>query len=224
MGTEVSEKPAPQERKIAREKMDEVVIRFAGDSGDGMQLTGGQFTATSALLGNDLATLPDYPGRNSGTRGLAARGLGLPGQDRRLRHPHPRRRARRLDRYEPGGAQEVAGRSEGERHHHRQRRRVQRSQSEEGRLRQQSPGGRQPRGFSGLFRRHHHHDPANARGQRTRRQDPGSVQELLCPGDGVLALQPAARGHFGVVAAEVQGSSRDRRRQHQGAQGGVQLL
>jgi len=61
MGTEVSEKPAPQERKIAREKMDEVVIRFAGDSGDGMQLTGGQFTATSALLGNDLATLPDYP-------------------------------------------------------------------------------------------------------------------------------------------------------------------
>lgn len=38
-----------------------VVIRFAGDSGDGMQLTGSQFTTTSALLGNDLATLPDYP-------------------------------------------------------------------------------------------------------------------------------------------------------------------
>ena len=38
-----------------------VVIRFAGDSGDGMQLTGNQFTTTSALLGNDLATLPDYP-------------------------------------------------------------------------------------------------------------------------------------------------------------------
>ena len=61
MGTEVSEKESLPERKVAREKMDEVVIRFAGDSGDGMQLTGGQFTATSALLGNDLATLPDYP-------------------------------------------------------------------------------------------------------------------------------------------------------------------
>ena len=43
------------------EKLDEVVIRFAGDSGDGMQLTGDQFTSTSALLGNDLATFPDYP-------------------------------------------------------------------------------------------------------------------------------------------------------------------
>jgi 2-oxoglutarate/2-oxoacid ferredoxin oxidoreductase subunit alpha len=37
------------------------VIRFAGDSGDGIQLTGGQFTRTTALAGNDIATLPDYP-------------------------------------------------------------------------------------------------------------------------------------------------------------------
>ena len=41
--------------------MDEVVVRFAGDSGDGMQLTGNQFTSTSALVGNDLATFPDFP-------------------------------------------------------------------------------------------------------------------------------------------------------------------
>ena len=40
--------------------LEKVVIKFAGDSGDGMQLTGGQFTDTSALLGNDLATFPDY--------------------------------------------------------------------------------------------------------------------------------------------------------------------
>lgn len=39
----------------------DVTIRFAGDSGDGMQLTGMQFTSTTALLGNDLSTLPDYP-------------------------------------------------------------------------------------------------------------------------------------------------------------------
>jgi 2-oxoglutarate ferredoxin oxidoreductase subunit alpha len=41
--------------------VDDVTIRFAGDSGDGMQLTGTQFTNTAAVLGNDLSTLPDYP-------------------------------------------------------------------------------------------------------------------------------------------------------------------
>jgi 2-oxoglutarate ferredoxin oxidoreductase subunit alpha len=40
---------------------DKVVIRFAGDSGDGMQLTGSQFSFTSAMFGNDLATFPDFP-------------------------------------------------------------------------------------------------------------------------------------------------------------------
>ena len=43
------------------QQQEEVVIRFAGDSGDGMQITGGQFTNTSAIVGNDLATLPDFP-------------------------------------------------------------------------------------------------------------------------------------------------------------------
>jgi 2-oxoglutarate/2-oxoacid ferredoxin oxidoreductase subunit alpha len=50
---------APQ--PTAQEPLHEVVIRFAGDSGDGMQVTGGQFTSTSALVGNDLSTLPDFP-------------------------------------------------------------------------------------------------------------------------------------------------------------------
>ncbi len=43
------------------EVLEKVVIRFAGDSGDGMQLTGTQFSNESALAGNDIATLPDYP-------------------------------------------------------------------------------------------------------------------------------------------------------------------
>jgi len=42
-------------------RLDRVVIRFAGDSGDGMQLTGSQFSDTSAMLGNDIATFPNYP-------------------------------------------------------------------------------------------------------------------------------------------------------------------
>jgi 2-oxoglutarate ferredoxin oxidoreductase subunit alpha len=42
-------------------ELDQVIIRFAGDSGDGMQLTGDQFTSTTAAFGNDLKTLPDFP-------------------------------------------------------------------------------------------------------------------------------------------------------------------
>ena len=44
-----------------KETIDKAVIRFCGDSGDGMQITGSQFTNTVALYGNDLATLPDFP-------------------------------------------------------------------------------------------------------------------------------------------------------------------
>jgi len=47
--------------RVAPENVEQVVIRFAGDSGDGMQLLGTQFTKTTALAGNDISTLPDYP-------------------------------------------------------------------------------------------------------------------------------------------------------------------
>jgi 2-oxoglutarate ferredoxin oxidoreductase subunit alpha len=50
---------APADTTI--QDLDQVVIRFAGDSGDGMQLTGDQFTRTTALMGNDIATFPDFP-------------------------------------------------------------------------------------------------------------------------------------------------------------------
>ncbi len=49
------------EESEAHPPLDAVVVRFAGDSGDGMQLTGGQFTLSTALAGNDLATFPDFP-------------------------------------------------------------------------------------------------------------------------------------------------------------------
>jgi 2-oxoglutarate ferredoxin oxidoreductase subunit alpha len=53
----------PPETTVHRTKetLEQAVIRFAGDSGDGMQITGSQFTNTVALYGNDLATFPDYP-------------------------------------------------------------------------------------------------------------------------------------------------------------------
>ncbi len=52
--------------------LEKVVIKFAGDSGDGMQLTGTQFTDTSALLGNDLATFPDFPAEIRAPQGTVA--------------------------------------------------------------------------------------------------------------------------------------------------------
>ena len=52
---------APQVAPRTVEDLDRLVIRFAGDSGDGMQLTGDRFTSASAIFGNDLATLPDFP-------------------------------------------------------------------------------------------------------------------------------------------------------------------
>ena len=55
MATQAAERPAETPAP------ENVVVRFAGDSGDGMQLTGGQFTLSTALTGNDLATFPDFP-------------------------------------------------------------------------------------------------------------------------------------------------------------------
>src|SRR5262245_18327929 len=55
-----------------REQVESVTIRFAGDSGDGMQLAGTQFTNTSALLGNDISTFPDFPAENRAPAGTLA--------------------------------------------------------------------------------------------------------------------------------------------------------
>jgi 2-oxoglutarate ferredoxin oxidoreductase subunit alpha len=59
MATEA--KKSPGAGKVRVEELDRVTIRFAGDSGDGMQLAGLQFTNTSALFGNDVSTVPDFP-------------------------------------------------------------------------------------------------------------------------------------------------------------------
>src|SRR5579864_5266628 len=51
--------PAPTQKPL--EDLDSAVIRFCGDSGDGMQVVGTQFTNVSAVFGNDVSTLPDFP-------------------------------------------------------------------------------------------------------------------------------------------------------------------
>src|SRR5260370_13770892 len=55
------------------EVLDRVVIRFAGDSGDGMQLVGDRFTELSAVFGNDLPTLPNFPAEIRAPAGTIAR-------------------------------------------------------------------------------------------------------------------------------------------------------
>lgn len=69
----------------AVKEVDKVVIKFAGDSGDGMQLTGTQFTGTSALLGNDIATFPDYPAEIRAPQGTVA---GVSGFQVHIGHAH----------------------------------------------------------------------------------------------------------------------------------------
>ncbi|MEU2439929.1 2-oxoacid:acceptor oxidoreductase subunit alpha [Streptomyces rubradiris] len=59
-GTVVGEQRKPGDAKDVR-RLDRVIIRFAGDSGDGMQLTGDRFTSETASFGNDLSTLPNFP-------------------------------------------------------------------------------------------------------------------------------------------------------------------
>src|SRR3954465_11503194 len=51
----------PGQRQVRLEELESATIRLCGDSGDGMQLAGTQFTNTSAILGNDISTLPDFP-------------------------------------------------------------------------------------------------------------------------------------------------------------------
>jgi 2-oxoglutarate ferredoxin oxidoreductase subunit alpha len=57
----MSASPAVALKEAPRPELESAVVRFAGDSGDGMQLTGSQFTTATALAGNDLATFPDFP-------------------------------------------------------------------------------------------------------------------------------------------------------------------
>src|SRR5947209_715456 len=59
--TKTVEQPVRGAKPAQVQEIEEATIRLCGDSGDGMQLAGTQFTSTSAILGNDICTLPDFP-------------------------------------------------------------------------------------------------------------------------------------------------------------------
>ena len=69
MSTDTDSDTDTAHRHVDTKPVDAVAIRFCGDSGDGMQLTGGLFTNTSALFGNDIATFPDFPAEIRAPRG-----------------------------------------------------------------------------------------------------------------------------------------------------------
>ena len=62
--------------KTVHEEKDQITILFAGDSGDGMQLTGTQFTNTNALFGNDISTFPNFPAEIRAPQGTLAGEIG----------------------------------------------------------------------------------------------------------------------------------------------------
>jgi 2-oxoglutarate ferredoxin oxidoreductase subunit alpha len=66
------EKPTMEPKPKATHELDTVVVRFCGDSGDGMQTAGDKFTTVSAIVGNDVSTLPDYPAEIRAPQGTLA--------------------------------------------------------------------------------------------------------------------------------------------------------
>ena len=142
---ETGRAPAPQDQPMATQTAERpaethtpeaVVVRFAGDSGDGMQLTGGQFTLSTALAGNDLATFPDFPAEIRAPQGtlfgVSAFQINFGSTADRDR----RRRARRAGGDEPGGAQDQPRGAQARRADHRRHRRVHQAQPREGQVRE----------------------------------------------------------------------------------------
>ncbi len=114
--------------------LDRVTIRFAGDSGDGMQLTGDRFTSETAAFGNDLSTLPDFPAEIRAPAGTIAgvSGFQLHFADHDILTPGD---APTCGGDEPGGAQGQPGRPAQGSQPDRQHRLVQRPQPRQGRVR-----------------------------------------------------------------------------------------
>ncbi len=133
---------ASRERTVV--DLDRAVIRFAGDSGDGMQLTGDRFTDSSALFGNDLSTLPDFPAEiraPAGTlAGVSAFQIHISDHDILTPGDHPGV----LVAMNPAALKANLGDMTAGGTHHRQRRRLRRAGLRQGRLRLQPADRRQP--------------------------------------------------------------------------------
>ena len=181
------ETPVP---RVKPEKIDQAVIRFAGDSGDGMQITGSQFTNTVALYGNDIATFPDFPAEIRAPAGTLAGRERISAALRFERRLHAGRCRGCADRDESRRAQDQHRGPQGERNPDRQFRQLQGKRSAQGADDRQSAG----RSFARRFRLF---SVELERLTRAALEDlgldaksHGPLQKLLRAGHVLLALQP----------------------------------
>ena len=199
------------------EQLSRVIVRFAGDSGDGMQLTGTQLTAESAVFGNDIATFPDFPAEIRAPAGSlpGVSGFQLHFADHDILTPgdqpdvlvamNPAALKTNLKDLPRGG------------HADRRRRPVQRPQPAEGGLRGEPDRGRLARRVPGA------RDPADLDDRRRAEGDRGrdaarggALEEHVRARPDVVALPPADRGHGRVPDDEVREEAGDPRGEPEG--------
>ena len=173
------------------ETLDRVVIRFAGDSGDGMQLVGDRFTELSAVFGNDLATLPNFPAEIRAPGRHDRRGVVVPGAHLGPRDLDARRLAQRAGGDEPGRAQGQRPRHDAGLDVADQRRRVRHAQPRQGRLRVEPAARQLPRRVPGVRGAD---DLDHGRGHQAPRREAArrrAVQELLRARSHLVDVRPA---------------------------------
>ena len=142
-----------------RRTLTRAVIRFAGDSGDGMQVTGEQFTTEAAWAGNDISTLPNFPAEIRAPAGtlFGVSSFQLQFGSQRVYTPGDQLDA--LVAMNPAALKVHLRRPQAGRHPHRQHRRVRRAQPRQGRLRHESARGCRPgREVPAPPGRHQRHD------------------------------------------------------------------
>ncbi len=206
------------------EQVEGVTIRFVGDSGDGMQLVGSEFTKASAIAGNDLATFPDFPaeiraptGSLAGVSGyqvnFGSRDIFTPGdQPDVLVAMNPAALKTNLQDLRPGGIliTNSGAYTEGN--------------LEKAGLQVEPARRRRPEEeLQGGLRRHGQAHPGRAGRVGAVQQGRGPLPELLRAGHDVLALQPARRDAAREHPEEVRQEAGHRRGQRQGVPGRSRL-
>ena len=192
------------------EQRTRVVIRFAGDSGDGMQLTGDRFTGGGRGVRQRPVDAAGFPGRDPRARRHAARRVELPAALRRPRHPDAGGCAGRAGGDEPGGAEGEPGRPAPRRRADRGHRRVHQAEPREGRLR------RRTRSTTARLAAYTVHavrdDLADRRGARagsgSASKDAERSKNMFALGLLSWMYSAADRGHRAVAAREVREASR----------------
>ena len=166
-----------------------IVVRFAGDSGDGMQLTGGQFTLSTALAGNDLSTFPDFPAEIRAPLGTL---FGVSAFQINFGSTAIETAGDELDvlvAMKPGGAQDQCRCAEARWAHHRRQRRVYRAQPGQGQIRRQPDRRRQPGQVAGVGVQHLAADARRGEAVRARQQGSAALQEYVDAGARALDVR-----------------------------------